>query len=325
MKTFFHVCVLGGAGPRAPMRCDVCGLRAYKSYRYINKTSAPQHLKNFVVPSIDRFRVCKRCFSSRERCRQNLSLILLKSQMSQMVHVRTPLGVTASRATNALEYLARDMNANVKSEYEDELLACDETLGDEDDWGLDDVDDGSEFPLMNGYKVKEKEPKTTKVNDSLNSSCKQLTFTKNVGVVTVVRPQSGTYVTVPNCYTFYGETNKGNSDADLDTLTNELEKKSNVNVTAQVSPNRCAVEPFVSELHTINSKLTLLDHAYAQPMPKTKVPLKKAQEAPGNKPKPQKNNSKPTQVENNVKSSKSTKSPVPNKDKVQIKGMDLHK
>ncbi|KAJ7391158.1 hypothetical protein OS493_020188 [Desmophyllum pertusum] len=88
--------------PKEPMRCDVCGLRVFKSYRYINRTSAPVHLKSFVTPDHDRIRVCKRCFSSRERCRQNLALILLRSKTSQMIHLRTPLGVTYNRSQRAL-------------------------------------------------------------------------------------------------------------------------------------------------------------------------------------------------------------------------------
>ena len=156
------------------------------------------------------------------------------------MHVRTPLGVTANRATNALEFLARDLKANVKSDYEDELLTCDETLGDEDDWGIDDNE--NELPKMNGYKVKEKEPKIS------NPSCNQLSLTKNVGLVTVVRPQSGSYVTIPNCFTFYDETIKGNSDADVDALTNQLEEKAIVN---GIVSNRCTVEPFTNDINTI--------------------------------------------------------------------------
>ena len=239
-----------------------------------------------------------------------------------MIHVRTPLGVTGNRATNALEYLARDMSVNVKSAYEDELLACDETLGDEDDWGLDDEDE--DYPLVSGYKVKQMEPKKLKMNDA-NNICKQLPFLKNTGLVTVVRSQSGSYNTAPNCYTFYGEAAKESSDADLDALTNQLEEKAVGNGSTKVPgviPRKSGAEPFTSEIHSISSKLTLLDHAYAQPMPKAKTQVKKTLEPPEAKSGKLKSSSKPALV-TNPRSPKLSKPSVLSKEKLQPKRGEL--
>lgn len=263
------------------MRCDVCGLRVFKSYRFVNRTSAPVHLKNFVTPEHDRIRVCKRCFSSRERCRQNLALILLRSKTSQMVHLRTPLGVTYDRATKAIDYIARDLRKGLKRPYED--LLCDETMADEDE-----MEDDSERFLLNGDETKTKEVQIPKLFASENGNAKQGAVAKapvpikNIGIVTVVRCHSGKYNSTPNCFTIYGDV----SDLKVKDNVSEKDEKHkenalDINVSETLSKlvdHNNSLSPTVntattSEINTINNKLTFLDHAYAlPPPPKGKAP-----------------------------------------------------
>ena len=265
---------------KEPLRCDVCGLRVFKSYRFVNRTSAPVHLKNFVTPDHDRIRVCKRCFSSRERCRQNLALILLRSKTSQMVHLRTPLGVTYDRATKGIDYIARDLRKGLKRPYED--LLCDETMADEDE-----MEDDSERFLLNGDEAKNKEVQIPKLFAAENGNAKRSAAAtapvpiKNIGIVTLVRCRSGKYNSTPNCFTIYGEV----SDLKVKENSSEKAEKQSENALAiNVSENlsklvdrSISLPPTVnatttSEINTINNKLTFLDHAYALPPPKGKAP-----------------------------------------------------
>ncbi|XP_078361983.1 uncharacterized protein LOC144646311 [Oculina patagonica] len=266
------------AVPKVPLRCDVCGLRAFKSYRFVNRTSAPVHLKSFVTPDNDRIRVCKRCFSSRERCRQNLALILLRSKTSQMVHLRTPLGVTYNRATKGIEYIARDLRKGLKRPYED--LLCDETMADEDE-----MENDSEKFLLNSDETKSKEAQSPKRFGTENENVKQdkvpVSPIKNIGIVTVVRHRSGKYSSTPNCFTLYGE---DSNLKDNENVTEKAEKQKENGLAIDVTENlRKLVEHSISlpptvnktttsEINTINNKLTFLDHAYALPPPKGKTP-----------------------------------------------------
>ncbi|PFX20517.1 uncharacterized protein LOC111336789 isoform X1 [Stylophora pistillata] len=266
--------------PKQQPRCDVCGLRAFKSYRFISRTSAPIHLKNFVTPEHDRLRVCKRCFSSKERCRQNLALILLRSKTSQRAHLRTPLGVTYNRATKGMDYIARDLKKRLKRPYED--LLCDETMADEDEMEVED-----ERFLLSGSGTKNKEGQFPKVILAENGNFKQGVVTppspvKSVGIVTVVKHHSGKYNSVPNCFTLYGDVD---SLKDVDKASEQVEKQNEnnapVNVTENlgklVDHNISLPTPLSgsenSEINNINNKLTFLDHAYALPPPKGKMSL----------------------------------------------------
>lgn len=268
--------------PKEPMRCDVCGLRVFKSYRYINRTSAPVHLKSFVTPDHDRIRVCKRCFSSRERCRQNLALILLRSKTSQMIHLRTPLGVTYNRFTKGIDYIARDLKKGLKRPYED--LLCDETMADEDEMEVD-----NERFLLNGDETKSAEVQIPKLFAAENGNVKQGTVTttspvpiKNIGIVTVVRRHSGKYSSTPNCFTIYGEVNdlmKANdNETEKDGKQNENGLPINKTETlGKPVDHSISLPPTVhtttsSEIKNINNKLTFLDHAYALPPPKGRAP-----------------------------------------------------
>lgn len=283
---------LSGCVPKAPMRCDVCGLRVYKSYRYISRTSAPLHLKSFVTPSADRFRVCKRCFSSRERCRQNLALILLRSKTSQMTHLRTPLGVTYNRATKGVEYLARDLRDRLKRPYDD--LTCDETLLDEDEMSNEDLSDKEEEkPGEPAQKI----IVTENGNFQPEITTETPASLKNIGLVTVVRPHNGFFNVTPNCFTLYGEVD----DMKMDDVVLEGNKPVQVpspevktSEKPQTPQDKKAMNGGLSiEINSINNKLTLLDHAYALPPPKSKpqpkitVPVTKP--AKSNDAKPTKN------------------------------------
>ena len=266
---------------KEPLRCDVCGLRVFKSYRFVNRTSAPVHLKNFVTPDHDRIRVCKRCFSSRERCRQNLALILLRSKTSQMIHLRTPLGVTYDRATKAIDYIARDLRKGLKRPYED--LLCDETMADEDE-----MEDDSEKFLLNGDETKNKEVQIPKLFAAENGNAKQGAVAtapvpiKNIGIVTVVRHHIGKYSSTPNCFTIYGDVSdlkvkdnigekaeKHKENALAITVSENLSKLVDHNISLSPTVNYTTT---TSEINTINNKLTFLDHAYALPPPKGKAP-----------------------------------------------------
>ena len=253
------------------MRCDVCGLRVYKSYRYISRTSAPLHLKRFVTPSVDRFRVCKRCFSSRERCRQNLALILLKSQTSQMVHLRTPLGVTDTRATQGMQYIMRDLKHKLKRPYDD--LMCDETLLDEDEMSNEDFDEKDKISQPGG-KVAVLE------NGKLQPEALSPLSSKATGMVTLVRPQSGVFSSTPNYYTLYSEASSLKKDVEqsTDSGANAIQPdlESGLPDEAPEAREQITVNGGLStEINTINNKLTLLDHAYALPPPKSRGPTAK--------------------------------------------------
>lgn len=257
--------------PKKPQRCEVCGLRVYKSYRYISRSSAPIHLKNFVAQN-ERIRVCKRCFSSRERCRENLALVLLRSKTKEMSHVRTPLGVTYNRTTKGMDYIARDLKKHLKRPYED--LLCDETLADEDEMEVD----NDRFTLNH-----------TAAKDQENGSANQgitvpVPFQrKDVGIVTVVKQQRGKFSSTPNCFTIYGE--GGNLKLiDICMATDKATDQSGngpaIDATEHLqklvdyrSPSKKEVSSTThSEINNINNKLTFLDHAYALPPPKGKAP-----------------------------------------------------
>ncbi|XP_032239415.2 uncharacterized protein LOC116619115 [Nematostella vectensis] len=254
------------SGPQKPLRCGVCDLRVFKSYRYISRTNAPNHLKNFFKPDVDRFRVCKRCFSSKEKCRKNLALVLLKSQTEQMSHVKTPLGITHSRSTRALQYLSRDMSNVWKRPYED-LLACNETLEDDDD--ISDADDTFIVTC---------EAKQPKIYPTSNGLDKSITDDGNFGLVTIVRPGNKTFQVYPNHHTVYGEFDDfkagetGNDSAEPQ--GSQLENTEEVKVSFDPIKNG----ELKNEINSINEKLTLLDHAYALPAKSAKPP--KAPKAP---------------------------------------------
>ena len=259
------------------MRCEVCGLRVFKSYRYISRTNAPLHLKNFVSSNVDRVRVCKRCFSSRERCRQNLALILLRSKTSQMMHLRTPLGVTYSRATKAMDHIAHDLRKSFKRPYDD--LLCDETMADEEEMEVD-----NERFLLNG-EVETSGPTKPKVFVTENKGTQEgitgasASQFKDIGLVTVVRHQNGGYCSKSNCFTQYGDI----SDAkfDIKTIGHQNGNGPQIDATENLRKlvdHTSVVAPTVSknatsEINSINNKLTLLDHPYALQLPNESTSL----------------------------------------------------
>ncbi|KAK3746267.1 hypothetical protein QZH41_016520, partial [Actinostola sp. cb2023] len=247
------------SGPTQPMRCGVCGFRVYKSYRYISRSNAPAHLKNFFEPETERFRVCKRCYSSKERCRQNLSLILLKSQTEQYTHLRSPLGTTHHRRSHSMKFLTRDIGRSLKRPYED--LICEETLDE------DYLSDGDDVLV----KAMKKEPISAKASSGNNTIDK----TTGTGVVTVVRPVRNAFEVYPNHFTIYGEitktTEEGNTNAKTELTTikifNKKPEEKSLESDVENSPENANGE-LKTEIRNINYKLTLLDHAYALPAAK---------------------------------------------------------
>lgn len=264
--------------PKQPQRCEVCGLRVYKSYRYTNRTNAPLHLKNFVAQN-ERVRVCKRCFSSRERCRENLALVLFRSKMSEMVHVRTPLGVTYNRTTKGMDYIARDLKASLKRPYED--LLCDETMADEDEMEVDNERFMLDEPDAKGQDLIPKH--SSEENDSISKDSPNPIQKNNVGIVTVVKQQNGKFSLTPNCFTVYGELGslKITDIPKMDKATDQSGNAHGINATEQLqklvdhSPHlkKQVSSSANSEINNISTKLTFLDHAYALPPLKGKSPV----------------------------------------------------
>lgn len=196
-----------------------------------------------------------------------------------MIHVRTPLGVTYNRATKGIDYVARDLRKNLKRPYED--LLCDETMADEDEMEVDD-----ERFLLNGDTVKNQDtmPKhlaAEKGNPKQERVLPTSAQLKNVGIVTVVKQQSGKFTSMSNCFTIYGEV--GTSKVHETVTAGKVGEQSTIGpaidvtenlkkLVDQSSPLPSAVNNTTSsEINNINNKLTFLDHAYALPPPKGKV------------------------------------------------------
>lgn len=79
--------------------------------------------------------MCKRCFSFRERCRENLVFVLFRFKTKEMFYVRIFFGVIYNRITKGMDYIVRDLKKYLKRLYED--LLCDEILVDEDEMEVD--------------------------------------------------------------------------------------------------------------------------------------------------------------------------------------------
>ena len=198
-----------------------------------------------------------------------------------MIHVRTPLGVTYNRTTKGIDYIARDLRKNLKRPYED--LLCDETMADEDEMEVDD-----ERFLLNGVMAKNQNmmPKhlaAEKENPKQGRVLPSPAQLKNVGIVTVVKQQSGKFSSTSNCFTIYGEvgtcTLKMNETVATGKVGEESKNGSAINVSENLkklvdkssSLSSTVNNTTTSEINSINNKLTFLDHAYALPPPKGKV------------------------------------------------------
>lgn len=195
-----------------------------------------------------------------------------------MTHLRTPLGVTHGRSTKAVDYIVRDLKKGFKRPYDD--LLCDETMADEDEMEAYD-----ERFLLNG-NTNRNQATMPKLFAMEKENAKQASATpapvKNTGIVTVVKRHGGKYNPTPNCFTIYGEVDNSKCNENVVT-TDTREQNENslpINVTENLKklvdqnsslPSTVNITSN-SEIKSINNKLTFLDHAYALPPPKGKVP-----------------------------------------------------
>lgn len=191
-----------------------------------------------------------------------------------MMHLRTPLGVTNTRATKGIEYIVRDLKDKLKRPYDD--LMCDETLLDEDQMsneGFEETEEKSSEPTMKVVVVE---------NGSLQREVITTTplSSKNIGLVTLVRPQSGVFNSTPNCFTLYGEIDNMRMEGDGSKESRKDAQASSPETgmpekTTEVRDKKLMNGGLSIEINSINNKLTLLDHAYALPPPKSKASVAK--------------------------------------------------